>query len=163
MCKVNARRTTSDGKSSHCLWQGELKSISGSTSAILPCLFTDRDEIRNLYRGLSIDASYQVLLHLAKWFQRRIFFLIDQSETIIFSGGHVCYRIRTKCALLIENLPQMLPFKVRFIWPRYFQKYINQRKELFVAAIYVRRSRRNEQSLQSIFHICFLSSFSSFG
>ena len=25
MWKVNGRRTTSDGKSSHCLWQGELK------------------------------------------------------------------------------------------------------------------------------------------
>jgi hypothetical protein len=25
MCKVNGRQTTSDGKSSHCLWQGELK------------------------------------------------------------------------------------------------------------------------------------------
>ena len=82
-----------------------------------PCLFTDRDEIRNLYRGPSIDASYQVSLHLAKRFQRRIFVLIDQAETIIASGGHVCYRIRTKCALFVENLPYMLPFKVRFIWP----------------------------------------------
>jgi hypothetical protein len=25
MWKVNGRRTPSDGKSSHCLWQGELK------------------------------------------------------------------------------------------------------------------------------------------
>jgi hypothetical protein len=25
----------------------------------------------NLYRGSSIDASYQVSVHLAKWFQRR--------------------------------------------------------------------------------------------
>ena len=28
MRKVNGRRTPSDGKSSHCLWQGELKSNS---------------------------------------------------------------------------------------------------------------------------------------
>ena len=34
----------------------------------------DRDEMRNLYRGPSIDASYQVSIHLAKWFQRRRFF-----------------------------------------------------------------------------------------
>jgi hypothetical protein len=27
----------------------------------------------NLYRGPSIDASYQVSVHLAKWFQRRRF------------------------------------------------------------------------------------------
>jgi hypothetical protein len=31
----------------------------------------DRDEISNLYRGLSIDASYQVSVHLAEGFQRR--------------------------------------------------------------------------------------------
>jgi hypothetical protein len=41
-----------------------------------PCLLTDRDEISNLYRGLSIDASYQVSVHLPKRFQRRRFFLI---------------------------------------------------------------------------------------
>jgi hypothetical protein len=37
-------------------------------------LLTDRDEIINLYRGPSIDASYQVSVHLAKWLQRRRFF-----------------------------------------------------------------------------------------
>jgi hypothetical protein len=31
----------------------------------------DRDEMSNLNRGPSIDASYQVSVHLAKWFQRR--------------------------------------------------------------------------------------------
>jgi hypothetical protein len=31
----------------------------------------DRDEMNNLYRGSSIDASYQVSVHLAQWFQRR--------------------------------------------------------------------------------------------
>jgi hypothetical protein len=31
----------------------------------------DWDEISNLYRGLSIDASYQVSVHLAEGFQRR--------------------------------------------------------------------------------------------
>ena len=39
-----------------------------------PCLLTDQDEMSNLYRGTSIDASYQVSVHLAKRFQRRIFF-----------------------------------------------------------------------------------------
>jgi hypothetical protein len=41
-----------------------------------PCLLTDRDEMSNLYRGLSIDASYQVSVHLAKRFQRRRFLKI---------------------------------------------------------------------------------------
>jgi hypothetical protein len=41
------------------------------------------------YRGPSIDASYQVSVHLAKQFQRR-FKKIAQSETRIACGGHVC-------------------------------------------------------------------------
>jgi len=34
MQKVNGRWTPSDGKSSHCLWQGELKMISLKTKMI---------------------------------------------------------------------------------------------------------------------------------
>jgi hypothetical protein len=37
--------------------------------------------MRNPYRGPSINASYQVSVHLAKWFQRRRLLEIDQSET----------------------------------------------------------------------------------
>jgi hypothetical protein len=47
----------------------------------------DRDGMSNLYRGPSIDASYQVSDHLAKQFQRR-FLEIDQSEIRIACGGH---------------------------------------------------------------------------
>jgi hypothetical protein len=36
-------------------------------------LYTDQDKISTIYRGLSIDASYQVSVHLAKRFQRRRF------------------------------------------------------------------------------------------
>jgi len=39
-----------------------------------PCLLTDQDKMNNLYRGPSIYASYQVLVHLAMQFQRRRFF-----------------------------------------------------------------------------------------
>ena len=45
--------------------------------------------ISNLYRGPSIDASYQVSVHLAKQFQRR-FLEIDLSETRTACGCHVC-------------------------------------------------------------------------
>ena len=55
-----------------------------------PCFLTDRDKMSNLYRGPSIDASYQVSVHLAKRFQRRRFLEIDQSETRISCGSHVC-------------------------------------------------------------------------
>jgi hypothetical protein len=37
-------------------------------------LLTDWDKISNLYKGPSINASYQVSVHLAKRFQRRRFF-----------------------------------------------------------------------------------------
>jgi hypothetical protein len=43
----------------------------------------------NLFRGPSIDASYQVSVHLAKQFQRRRFLKIGQSEARIACGGHV--------------------------------------------------------------------------
>jgi hypothetical protein len=45
------------------------------------CLLTDRGQMNNLYREPSIDASYQVSVHMAKRFQQRKFLEIDQSET----------------------------------------------------------------------------------
>jgi hypothetical protein len=53
-----------------------------------PCLLTNQKEMSNLYRGPSIDALSQVSVHLAKWFQRRRFLEIDQSETRIACCGH---------------------------------------------------------------------------
>ena len=38
-----------------------------------PCLLTNRDEMSIIYRRPSIDASYQVSVHLAKRFQKRRF------------------------------------------------------------------------------------------
>jgi hypothetical protein len=62
-------------RNKNCLWQ--------------PCLLTEQDEISKIHRGPSIDASYQVSVYLAKWFQRKRFLEIDQSETRIACGGHV--------------------------------------------------------------------------
>jgi hypothetical protein len=50
----------------------------------------DPGEMSNLYRGFSKDASYQVSVHFSKWFQRRRFLEIDQSDTRIACGGIVC-------------------------------------------------------------------------
>ena len=46
--------------------------------------------LNNVYRGPSMDASYQVSVQLAKLFQRRRFLEIDQTETSIAYGIHVC-------------------------------------------------------------------------
>ena len=62
-------------RNKNCLWR--------------PCLPMDQDEISNLYRGPSIDASYQFSVHLTKRFQRRRILKISQSETRIACGGHV--------------------------------------------------------------------------
>jgi hypothetical protein len=51
---------------------------------------SNRDEMNNLYKGPSIYASYEVLVHLARWFQRRRFLEIDPPETRIACSGHVC-------------------------------------------------------------------------
>jgi hypothetical protein len=42
-----------------------------------PCLLTNRDEISSLYRGPSIDASYQILVHLAITHSVVCFFYFD--------------------------------------------------------------------------------------
>jgi hypothetical protein len=65
----------------------------------------DGNEMSNIYRGPSKDASYQVSVHLAKRFQRRRFLEIDQSETRIACGGHVCQWIEKKLATFTEDLP----------------------------------------------------------
>jgi hypothetical protein len=54
-----------------------------------PCLLVDRDGMNNRDRGPSIDASYQVSVHLAKRLQKRRIFKISQSETKVAYGGHV--------------------------------------------------------------------------
>jgi hypothetical protein len=54
------------------------------------CLLANQKEMSKFYKGPFIDASYQVSLHLAKWVQRRRFKKINQSETRIACGGHIC-------------------------------------------------------------------------
>ena len=121
-----------------------------------PCLLMDRDGMSTLYRGLPIDASYQVSDHLDKRFQRRIFrnrpirnknclwwpyLLMDQNQMN-----------------QIEDCPQMLPTKFRFIQPSGFRreeflKSANQKQVLPVAAMFVNGSGRNEQSLQRTYQV----------
>ena len=44
---------------------------------------SDRDEMRKIYKGLYIDASWQVWFHLSQWFQRRL-----KCETLTTDDGH---------------------------------------------------------------------------
>ena len=62
--------------------------ISNKNCLWRPCLLMDEDDMSNLYRGPSIDASYQILVHLVTQFQRR-FFINNQKKRIAY-GGHVC-------------------------------------------------------------------------
>ena len=52
---------------------------------------------------------------------REDFLEINQSETRIAFGGHVCQRIGTKLAIFIKDFPRMLPTTFRFIWPSGFR------------------------------------------
>jgi hypothetical protein len=54
-------------------------------------------------------------------FRGEDFLEINQSETRMACGGHVCKWIRTKWAVFIEYLPRMLPTKFWFIWPSGFR------------------------------------------
>ena len=64
-----------------------------------------------IYRGPSIDASYQMksnfvgsMISFDQAVSEENIFLIAHSETIIACGDHVGYRIATKCAIFIEDL-----------------------------------------------------------
>jgi hypothetical protein len=56
-------------RNKNCLWR--------------PCLLMDRNKMSILYRGPSIDASYQVSVHLTKRFQRRRFKKICRDKCIL--------------------------------------------------------------------------------
>jgi len=54
----------------------------------------DRDEMSNLYREPSIDASYQVSVHLAEGFQRRRLKcekLPDDRRQVMMAKAHIAF------------------------------------------------------------------------
>ena len=63
--------------------------------------------MRNLYRGPSIDASYEVSVHLSQRFHRRRFLEIGQSETIVNCLWGF-QRRRLKCEKLTDDGSQVM-------------------------------------------------------
>jgi hypothetical protein len=124
-----------------------------------PCLLTDRDEMSNLYRGPSTDASYQVSVHLHGR-HRQFLFLIGRFKKI-FSSETACPnepKLGRKASMEGPLLRLLILFLLIY-------KHGHHRQFLFlpVVAMFVNGSGRNEQSLQRTFHRCFLPSFGSFG
>jgi hypothetical protein len=74
-----------------------------------PCLLTDRDEMSNLCRGPSIEASYQVSVHLAKRFQRRRFF---KNQPIRNKNG-----LWQPCSILVSDWMIFKIFSSEIAWP----------------------------------------------
>jgi hypothetical protein len=79
-CPSGFRGRNQPIRNKNCLWP--------------PCLLADQIEMSNLFRGPSIDASYQILAHLAKRFQMKRFsdWLISSSETAWPNGSKFCRR-----------------------------------------------------------------------
>jgi hypothetical protein len=69
--------------------------------------------------------SHQVSVYLAKQLQRRRFLKIDQPETRMACGSHVCKRIRTKLAIFIEDLPYTVKYN-RIDYNIIFKYYTNE-------------------------------------
>jgi hypothetical protein len=74
-------------------------------------------------------------------FKENDFLEINQSETRIAFGGHVCKQIGTKLAIFIKDLPRMLHTTFRFIWPSGYRGEdfleINQSETRIVCGDYV--------------------------
>jgi hypothetical protein len=117
----------------NCLWQ--------------PCLLTNWDEMSNRYRGPSIDASYQVSVHLAKRFQRRRFFKNWPIRNKYCLWRQCLLTDRDEMSNLYRGPSIDAFYQVLVHLVKRFQRLINQKQELPVAAMFVNGSRQNEQSL----------------
>jgi hypothetical protein len=109
--------------SSRCINKHRNWPIRNNNCMWRPCLLTNRDKISNRYRGPSVDASYQVSVHLATRFQRRRFVKIGQfwlvdflkifsSETTFpnelkFSRKHVWKVLHKDCSFRPDSLTNM--------------------------------------------------------
>ena len=108
----------------------------------------------HLYRGPSIDASYQVLLFLAKRFQRRRFFRHRPIRHKNCRWQPCLLTDRDKMTNLYRGPFIDVSYHVSFDLAKWLQrrrssffKSTNQKQEIPVAAMFVNGSGRNVQSL----------------
>ena len=134
----------------------------------MAAMFVNGSGMSSLYIRPSRDASYHDSVHLAQWFQRRCL----GNRPIINKNclWRPCLSTdRDEMSNLIRGpsrgfLPSFCSFGQAVSEEKIFQKSAtNQKQELSVAAMFVNRSGRNQQSLQRIFRRCFLPSVGSFG
>ena len=116
-----------------------------------PCLLTDRSEMSNLYRGPSIDASYQVTDHWQSSFRGKDFQKsTNQKQELpvvamfVNGSGRNEQSVQTTSHRCI--LPSFGSFGKAVSEEKIFQKSTNQKQELSVVAMLVNGSGRNEQS-----------------
>ena len=136
-------------RNKNCLWR--------------TCLLTDQNGMSNLYRGPSIDVSYQVSVYLDKLCQSRRFLEIDQSETRIACGGHE----------LMDRVKMNNLYREPTIDASY-QALVHLAKRFQRRRFFRNQPIRNKNCLwtdwdkmsnlyKRTFHRCFLPSFESFG
>jgi hypothetical protein len=71
----------------------------------------DRDKMSNLYREPSIDASYQISVHLGKWFQRRRVTIFSSESAfpneLKFGRKHVWEVLYKDCSFHPDSIASM--------------------------------------------------------
>jgi hypothetical protein len=105
-----------------------------------PCLLTYGDEMSNLYRGPSIDASYQVSVHLAKGFQMRRLkckTLTDDGWQMTDDGRHVMEKNRFSPGFLsIRSKPKGYQIQILDILYQVILKCITNKMYLLTWELY---------------------------
>ena len=99
------------------------KSTNQKQELPVAAMFVNRsDKISNLYRRPSIDASYQVSVHLAKRFQRRRFLKKSANQKQELPVAAMYVNGSGQNVQSLERTLQMLPTKFQFILAEGFQR-----------------------------------------
>jgi hypothetical protein len=120
--------------------------IGNKNWLFLPCLWTNQDEMSNIYRGPSIYASNKASVHLAKQLQRRRFF------QLLFLIGWFLKKSSPLKPLdqMRRNLKGSIygrsSIQIAHFFPIRYQTWLkstNQKQELPVAAMFFNGLGRN--------------------